>query len=675
MRKACFFLLLTGTLTQYHHAMGQVVPGRKLDSLKEIAFVARPDTNSLSAFAELQRFYFNLGRYDSALYYCLASVKAAQKVTNPSKTARLYYNTGLVYTNLTRYDSAKIYLDKAEQTAVSTKDTALLINTYNAIAILCNYQSDFKTAITYMTKVAGIIEESGNDKWTVFLPQTYGNIGHNLIAENQLEKGIAYEKKALLIKNYPDEQRYRTMLHLDITDASIKLKNIPQATMHLDSARQLERVVNNIQVTSLMKNTEGYYYAETNNLPQSINAYLRAFSIADSVNNEYLKAEAADNVARIYLRMKSPEQAQKFASLAKEIAIRLQNFKVAASSYETLKSLAATKGDYKAALLFSEMHKLYADSATNTETQKSAVYLDALYQNQVKENAIARLKVSNADKELAVVKRNRMLLIGGTVASALLLLMGLLNRYGRAKRLVAEKDVMLKQEHVKFLERQQQVVSLKAMVNGQETERSRIAKDLHDGLGGLFSTIKMYFSTLQHDQPKLKEEAIFVKSYELVHSASEEVRRIAHNMMPEVLIKIGLLQAVQELCNSVSAGKLLRATLQSYGMEKRLNASTEIMLFRIIQELLNNIIKHAKATEAIIQFNKEGNRLSIIVEDNGQGFNLAETGDGAKAGLASVESRVTYLNGKFSIDSQKETGTTVMMDFLLNESAGDAKHK
>ena len=124
------------------------------------------------------------------------------------------------------------------------------------------------------------------------------------------------------------------------------------------------------------------------------------------------------------------------------------------------------------------------------------------------------------------------------------------NRYGRAKRLVAEKDVMLKQEHVKFLERQQQVVSLKAMVNGQETERSRIAKDLHDGLGGLFSTIKMYFSTLQHDQPKLKEEAIFVKSYELVHSASEEVRRIAHNMMPEVLIKIGLLQAVQELCNS-----------------------------------------------------------------------------------------------------------------------------
>ncbi|RYD82758.1 MAG: sensor histidine kinase, partial [Sphingobacteriales bacterium] len=84
--------------------------------------------------------------------------------------------------------------------------------------------------------------------------------------------------------------------------------------------------------------------------------------------------------------------------------------------------------------------------------------------------------------------------------------------------------------------------------------------------------------------------------------------------------------------------------------------------------LLNNIIKHAKATEAIIQFNKDENRLSIVVEDNGHGFNTAEKDEKAKAGLASVESRVTYLNGKLSIDSQKETGTTVMMDFLLNET-------
>jgi signal transduction histidine kinase len=102
-------------------------------------------------------------------------------------------------------------------------------------------------------------------------------------------------------------------------------------------------------------------------------------------------------------------------------------------------------------------------------------------------------------------------------------------------------------------------------------------------------------------------------------------------------------------------------------MEQRLNPSTEIMLYRIIQELLNNIIKHAQATEAIVQFNREGNRLSVTVEDNGRGFNVADSDGKTHAGLSSVESRVKYLNGELSIDSQKEVGTTVLMDFLINE--------
>jgi two-component system, NarL family, sensor kinase len=206
------------------------------------------------------------------------------------------------------------------------------------------------------------------------------------------------------------------------------------------------------------------------------------------------------------------------------------------------------------------------------------------------------------------------------------------------------------------------------MVNGQETERTRIAKDLHDGLGGLFSTVKMYFSTLQHDTPTLKDNELFQKSYKLVDTASEEVRQIAHNMMPEVLMKLGLTNALKDLCDNISAGKLLRVSLETHGMNKRLNATTEIMLFRIVQELLNNIIKHAQATEAIIQFIRENERLSVVVEDNGRGFNTQEADEQNHSGIATIQSRVSYLNGKMSIDSQKNVGTTVMMDFLINES-------
>jgi len=344
----------------------------------------------------------------------------------------------------------------------------------------------------------------------------------------------------------------------------------------------------------------------------------------------------------------------------------LNQYKVTASTYEILKMLASRQGDFKNALSYAELYKTYADSATNQETQNATLSLESKYQSQKKEREIAALTIANTQKELEVVKRNRLLVIGGVVASASLIIIGLFYRNSRQKQLLAEREKVLQQEQIKFLERQQQVVSLQSMINGQESERTRIAKDLHDGLGGLFSTVKMYFSTLQHDTPALKENDLFKKSYAIVDSASVEVRRIAHNMMPEVLMKLGLVNAIKDLCDNISAGKLLKVSLEVHGMSKRLNATTEIMLFRIIQELLNNIIKHAQASDAIIQFIRENERLSVVVEDNGRGFQT-QADDQSHLGIAAIQSRVNYLNGKMSIDSQKNVGTTIMMDFLIDE--------
>lgn len=641
---------------------------KTMDSLLAVAFKKKPDTNAVKAFAELQRYYFNRGQYDSALIYNKASQPIAEKVGAKALLARIYYNAGLIYTNLTIYDTAIYFLNDAEKQAIEIADSNLLINILNANALLSNYQSDYKGAVEFLTKAASAIENSTTKNLRNWLPQLYGNIGHNLIAEKQLEKGIDYEKRALQFTNYPDEKRYRMMLHLDIADAYIKLNKLSQSKPYLDSARIIESTLNNSVLKTLLLNTEGAYFAAIKEYRNSLKAYLKAFEIADSSNNNFMKGECANNIAKAYLLNGDVMQASKYAWIANSVAASVENHAMRAISYETLKEIAQQKNNFKEALEMNELQKLYADSASNMASQKSTIYLEARFQNVKKEKEIADLKVSNSTKELAVFQRNKILLIGGISATALLLLLGLLYRQNRQRRMIAEKDVQLKQEQVKFLERQQQIVSLQSMVNGQETERTRIAKDLHDGLGGLFSTIKMYFSSLQYEQPQLKESALFIKSYDMVDTASEEVRRIAHNMMPEVLIKIGLLQAIQEMCNSISAGKLLRVTLQSYGMDKRLNHSTEIMLFRIIQELLNNIIKHAKATEAIIQFNKENNRLTIIVEDNGKGFNTLDVEVKTKAGLASVESRVHYLNGKLSIDSQAQSGTTVMMDFLLNDN-------
>ncbi len=637
------------------------------DSLLTIASKVNPDSNSVNALTTLQRFYFERGQYDSVLKYAKRTLPISRQLKNNKSLARVNYNLGLIYTNLSDYDSAELYLKEALALIPITKDTVAEINIYNALALLSNKRSNYVSAVEYLLKSVERIDRSGNPDIKQWLPQAYSNIGHNLIAEKQIEKGIEYEKKALLIKNYPNEARYRVLLYLDIFDAYVKLRELKIGKLYLDSAVALNSKVNNVVISALVANNEGFYYDQLSDASNAKKAYTRAYQLCDSTGNEYLKAEVGDNLASLNFRTGNYDEAEKHAKEANAIGRRLNHYKVTASTYEILKKLATRKGDYKNALTYAELYKTYADSSTNQETQNATLTLESKYQNQKKERELAALTITNTQNELEVVKRNRLLIVGGVVASASLIIIGLFYRNSRQKQLLAEREGALQQEQIKFLERQQQVVSLQSMINGQETERTRIAKDLHDGLGGLFSTVKMYFSTLQHDTPALKENDLFQKSYAIVDSASVEVRRIAHNMMPEVLMKLGLVNAVKDLCDNISAGKLLSVSLEVHGMNKRLNATTEIMLFRIIQELLNNIIKHAQATEAIIQFIRENERLSVVVEDNGRGFHAQDVDYKNHMGIAAIQSRVNYLNGKMSIDSQKNVGTTIMMDFLINE--------
>lgn len=637
------------------------------DSLLRVASLNKEDTNTYKAINFLYRYYFNEGDFRNSLQYCRKALALSDKLGLPEKQARTTYAMGLNYTNLNIYDSAKHYLDKSLQLPGALKDTHLLVQYNNTYSILYNYQSDHSTAISFLMKAVELLEAVKSPDIKAILPQTYMNLCNNLLAENQLEKGIEYGKKALHFTGYPDEERHRILVHLDLMDTYIKLNQAADAGHHLDTAIQINKKLNNVVMANLVNNNKGIYYEYINDLPAALAAYKAAYQLADSLDQNLVKGNPANNIARIQYKLGNYKEAEQYAHIATNTGNATRQMSVLSDAYSLLTSIAKQKGDYKKALEYAILNKKYADSATNSATQKVTLSLESKYQHQKKEKEIAELKAGSAEKELQIVKRNRLLTIGSLSAAVLLLGIGLLYRNSKQKQTIAEKEQHLQQEQIKFLERQQQVVSLQSMLNGQETERTRIAKDLHDGLGGLFSTVKMNFSVLQHEYPDFRESTLFQKSNELINTAAGELRRIAHNMMPEVLMKLGLVQAVQDMCADISSGKLLRVTLQAYGMDKRLNASSEIMLYRIMQELLNNIIKHAQATEAIIQFNKNGNRLTVTVEDNGKGFNTEEIDSARHSGIESVKNRVHYLNGTIQIDSQKGVGTAVLMEFLINE--------
>jgi two-component system NarL family sensor kinase len=539
------------------------------------------------------------------------------------------------------------------------------------IGSIYTVNGDFKTALAYRLQALALVEQQQPLNYTS-LGTVYINLSTDYLSLKMPDKAIEYAQKV--------EQIFDSLkAPLQLT-AYAQFYDIYTYTRNESGIKNtIDKLVASLATTNLSEaqRLDGEYMAAymqgdyqlgyAKNIPAAIDFYKQALDKAKLLADNRQVVFIQSKLGNAYLQQNNTGLAITHLlpayQLSKEEQLtdqELELSKLLASGYYK-------QGDHRQAADYYAIVNTLSDSIYNQTKTNELNFLEAKYQNQLKEKAITELTLSNSLSQIKVLQRNKWLIIGGAIAGVVLLLLLFLYKNSKKNQLLTQKDNESKQQHIQFLQQQQQVVSMQSMINGQETERTRIAKDLHDGLGGLFSTVKMHFSSLQHEREDLGTNPTFVKSYELVNTASEEVRRIAHNMMPEVLIKIGLIPAVQELCGSINAGRLLHTKLQVYGMDKRLNPSTEIMLYRIIQELLNNIIKHAHATEAILQFNKDGNRLSVTVEDNGRGFDTAGQNDKAGIGLESVKSRVTYLNGQLSIDSQQEVGTTVMMDFLIND--------
>jgi signal transduction histidine kinase len=647
------------------------------DSLLKIIAKNQNDTGQVRAMRKLASYYI-LHKNDDT-----AGLAMLDKAATLSEKINFALGNCEVLLTKGNYYFKKENWIKAVETFTELSNKALLIPdkdrstrtqmiALNNLAGIFTNNGDYPTATEYYLKSRQLLETIAPEDNALSI--VYINLASIYIQQNEFAKAKDNLQKCkqhlqraspsqriiywFTLYDYADKTADKLLVQQSIDSFDVFVKNTKLSPAQLTEA-------------SITKNEmKGNYSLKyKKNAKEALAYYLTKYEAAIEADDRVEIHNSNYQIATVYKELGEKQKAISYLQTAFSGAEQDNVKQVSYLSSLLLSFLYHTSGDEKNAYKFSEIARNLNDS-TNSQAKVNYNNLtEARYQNTKKEKEISELILANTQKELAVAKRNRLLIGGGILAAALLIILGLLYRNSKQKQALTQKENTLQQEQIKFLEKQQQVVSLQSMVNGQETERTRIAKDLHDGLGGLFSTVKMYFSTLQHEQASLKSNSIFTKSYELIDTASEEVRRIAHNMMPEVLMKLGLLPAVQDMCSNISAGKLLQVSLQSYGMEKRLNASTEIMLYRILQELLNNIIKHAQATEAIVQFNREANRLVVTVEDNGRGFNTLVTDNKTHAGLETIKSRVTYLNGNISIDSQQEVGTTIMMEFLLNDEA------
>jgi signal transduction histidine kinase len=357
-------------------------------------------------------------------------------------------------------------------------------------------------------------------------------------------------------------------------------------------------------------------------------------------------------LARYHIYNNSPKEAKEnlqSISLNPKNRIEKENQKY---FYLYSSMLDSISGDYFSA--YSNFRNYNNLNVFNTiqKNQNAFNELETKYQTAEKEKQILE------EQQKVRVNRNWLIVAGFT------LLFGagiafLLQNNTTKKRLLAEQEALLKQERVDNLLKEQELVSIDAMIAGQEKERQRVANELHDDLGSLMATIKLHFdnSKVSKKDPALKN------AQKLLEEAYQKVRGMAHSKNSGVMSDQGLLPAIKKMAQVITETNALEVVVEDFGMGDRLENSLELNLFRMVQELVANAIKHAEASKVSIQLTQHEDNLNIIIEDNGKGFDRSKV-DASKTGmgLTTIEKRVEHLEGNFTVDSILGKGTSILID-------------
>jgi signal transduction histidine kinase len=562
------------------------------------------------------------GAYEQGKQLCLQAVLQSRKTGHFFlNSSRAFSNIGNAYSYQSEYrEAAKYYYYAVTIGETDTTVAPFLGSYYNNMATVLLSIGQNDRAIFYLNKAEAAHMQSGS---TRNLPSTYNNLGVAYSRKGDPDKAWEYFSKALDISRQFGKEQSEIAALINLGAACIERGEPAKGIPYLKAVLEKEKGVNP-------------YYKETNALCLLGTAYL------------YLKDYAS---------------AEKYLLLTLERARELGIPEFTQEAHGQLADLYSETGDFQKAFRHQEAFMTLKDSLTNKEKTEAINLLEVKYRTTQKDKELVEKQLLIRDQERKLTRKNIWIvgIASGTVA-LLVLFAAVYQKYRHRQRIQAKQILILKQER--------EIDRLKAMMQGEEKERTRLARELHDGVGGTLAAVKMNFAAVQKHFPFLQKEESFSEAMEMLDTMSTELREAAHNLMPESVVQNGLPEAVRRYCEQITKAKDLDIEFQVYGSFSQLDPDTVITIYRIIQELLHNIVKHAKATHAIVQLSLHDHLLSIVLEDNGIGFNPDEETTGI--GLKNLRSRVQRMNGHMTIEtaSQKDpnaqhSGTTVYLEFDL----------
>lgn len=663
----------TASILYCVEAMNLRIRDKILDSEKKLALAKKAslksNSNETKGYVAYCEGWLNSrnGEQSKAVANILSALKHYDNSPNSStllkRKSSAYNELSVIYANLGEEVLHEKYTKIALELALKQDDPQVLFSASMKMGNLyerllsknqnsINYRNlaekYFLQAVEIFNKNKGTMSSTSD---LSFAANNLASLYFYSFPETYREKALSYAKMANEIALNNGQADHIASTYGILSEIELAQENPDQAVLYLFKAFDAIKKSTNID-----RNIELNIYESLVSIFESQGKYKEAVKYQRDYMNLFktlYDQEKLEITKRLEAQFDKERQKQEYIKLQLETDKKAQQIDLMSAlgiqQEQALSNLKLKEENQREKLKFTEL-----------ESQKSAQQLRlSRLETQQKNNDILIFKRILAYKE----KINTYYVISIAFFAALIAL--LLYAYKQRIKAMKNRDEL----HNLALEKEKQnskISTLTALLDGQEKERSRLAKDLHDGLGGLLSGTKLQLTHLNNKIDDFNKEGI-ENSINQIDGAVEELRRVAHNLMPDLLDKYGLEVALQEFATRMS-NEFLDIHVQFLSFTNTLEQERELLVYRIIQELVNNAIKHANSSQIIIQLVEETDHILVTVEDDGKGFNSEKINLRQSAGFHNIQSRVEFLKGTISIQSEENVGTSVEFQFPKKQS-------
>lgn len=543
-----------------------------------------------------------------------------------------------IYMAYQQYSVAANYVKDA--LSYVNDNTYYYVAAYIRLGNIYNDQFQHKEAFKAYQKAAFFAQ-----KYPAKLAVIYMNIGSVLEHLNDLSKSAYYTKRAISIARIHNDVTTICGCYANIGRLLIQKNDLSNALKYLDSAKIIARKENLYTYLCATLMNQSQVYKNQNKHQETLSILLSV----DSMDRKHAlppkyKAWLLSSLGEAYMHVKKYKTAEVYMQQGWKDSSLTPDTKMFLA--HSLAELYATTGNYKKAFNYHQNYHILKDSVDRRDIVYNVNELETKYRTSEKDKELAqnKLRISEQDKKIA--QKNFWIL--STVATSFVIIFSLLWVYWHIK----QKN--------KLIVRNREIEKLHAKLEGEEEERHRLAQELHDGVNSQLSSAKAYLLAMSSAIPELAYTSSFVQTSNLLDETAKDIRKIAHNLLPAELTRLGLIDALNNFCRTISMENTTAIEFRSYG-NFLLPQDISLTIYRIVQELLHNIIKHAKASEAIVLLNELESEISLLVEDNGIGISMENRNHGI--GLVNVQNRAQSHEGILTIESKKGNGTVVNIVF------------